>query len=94
MASPTEIINELIIAYWMELETVQNYLANSTNLDGVRAEEIKKALAADVGAELGHATTIANRIRVLGGIVPGSFSFKPSQKSQQPTQDLSAACVG
>ena len=30
----------------MELETVTNYLANSINLDGVRAEEIKKAQAA------------------------------------------------
>ena len=87
MATTTEIINELITAYWMELETVQNYLANATNLDGVRAEEIKKALSADVGAELGHATTIANRIRVLGGIVPGSLSFKPSQTSLQPSAD-------
>jgi hypothetical protein len=31
----------------MELETVQNYLANSIDLDGVRAEEIKKALFRD-----------------------------------------------
>ena len=36
------IITELTKAYWMELETVINYLANSINLDGVRAEEIKK----------------------------------------------------
>ena len=35
-------------AYCMELETIMNYLANSVNLDGVRAEEIKKSLAADV----------------------------------------------
>ena len=39
----------------MELETVMNYIANSINLDGVRAEEIKKALAANVVEELGHA---------------------------------------
>ncbi len=37
-----EIIRELSVAYWMELETVMNYIASSTNLDGVRAEEIKK----------------------------------------------------
>ena len=48
------IIAELTRAYWMELETVLNYLANSINLDGVRAEEIKKSLAADVVAELQH----------------------------------------
>ena len=29
----------------MELETVTNYLAISIDLDGVRAEEIKKALS-------------------------------------------------
>ena len=40
-ASTKEIIALLLEAYSMELETVMNYLANSTNLDGVRAEEIK-----------------------------------------------------
>ena len=43
-----QIIEELTVAYWMEIETVTNYIANSINLDGVRAEEIKKALQADV----------------------------------------------
>ena len=54
-ASQKEVIELLTTAYSMELETVMNYLANSTNLDGVRAEEIKKSLAADITAELGHA---------------------------------------
>ena len=48
----------------MELETVLNYLANSTNLDGVRAEEIK-SLAADVQGELTHASQIASRIKTI-----------------------------
>ena len=49
-----EIIKELTVAYWMEMETVMSYIANSTNLDGVRAEEIKKSLAADIAkAEVG-----------------------------------------
>lgn len=82
-----EIVRELTVSYWMEMETIQNYLANSENLDGVRAEEIKKALAADIAAELGHATQLAKRIRVLGGRVPGSLEFKPSQKSMQPPKD-------
>ena len=34
--SRNQIITELTTAYRMELETVMNYLANSTNLDGVR----------------------------------------------------------
>ena len=84
MATEKEIIKELIVSYWMEMETVQNYLANSVNLDGVRAEEIKKSLAADITAELGHAQQIAGRIRVLGGVVPGSMEFKAEQASLQP----------
>lgn len=84
MATEKEIIKELIVSYWMEMETVQNYLANSFNLDGVRAEEIKKSLAADITAELGHAQQIAGRIRVLGGVVPGSMDFKAAQTSLQP----------
>jgi len=79
-----KIIELLIKAYWKELETVQNYLANSVNLDGVRAEEIKKALSADITEELTHAQTLAKRIKELGGFVPGSLEFKAEQKSLQP----------
>lgn len=62
----------LLESYGMELETVMNYLANSVNLDGVRAEEIKKSLAADVPGEIGHAQQLAARIKQLGGHIPGS----------------------
>lgn len=79
-----EIIDLLTQAYWMEIETVMNYIANSVNLDGVRAEEIKKSLAADVTAEIGHAQQFARRIKTLSGVTPGSFAFKPTQKSLQP----------
>lgn len=82
-----KIIDLLIKAYWKELETVQNYLANSVNLDGVRAEEIKKALSADITEELNHAQLLAKRIKELGGFVPGSFNFKPVQKGLQPPQN-------
>jgi hypothetical protein len=47
MAINHDITNELRKSCAMELETVQNYLANSIDLDGVRAEEIKKALFRD-----------------------------------------------
>lgn len=79
-----KIIDELTVAYFMELETVMNYIANSVNLDGVRAEEIKKSLSADVAAELGHAQQLADRIKTIGGKIPGSLSFKPSQNTLQP----------
>lgn len=82
-----EIISELRVAYGMELETVQNYIAASVNLDGVRSDVIKKALAADIAEELGHAQTIANRIKTIGGTVPGSFDLKRGQHSLQPLDD-------
>jgi bacterioferritin len=81
------IITELKRAYGMELETVQNYLANSIDLDGVRAEEIKKSLAADIQEELGHAQMLAKRMKVLGGRVPGSLDLERNQKFLQPPQD-------
>jgi bacterioferritin len=92
-----EILGLLETAYWMEIETVMNYISHSVNLDGVRAEEIKKSLAADVTAEIGHAQQFARRIKTLSGTVPGSFAFKPSQKSLQPgatTTDVPAVIKG
>jgi bacterioferritin len=82
-----QIIEMLTTAYWMELETVTNYIANSVDLDGVRAEEIKKSLAADVTEELLHAQNMAKRVKELGGRVPGSADFKSMQKSLQPPSD-------
>jgi bacterioferritin len=82
-----EIIGLLIQAYWMELETVQNYISNSINPDGVRAEEIKKSLAADITEELSHAQQFGRRIKELYGRVPGSEDFRAVQKSLQPAAE-------
>jgi len=85
-ASKAEVIELLKTAYSMELETVMNYIANSTNLDGVRAEEIKKSLAVDITAEIGHATQLAQRIKQLGGLTPGSKAVKLGNQ-KQPSED-------
>ena len=79
--------DQLAVAYGMELETVQNYIANSVHLDGVRSDVIKKALAADVVVEVQHAQQLAQRIKTIGGTVPGSLALKPNQKSLQPPKD-------
>ena len=84
--SREEVVQMLIAAYGMELETVMNYIANSTNLDGVRAEEIKKSLGADIAAELMHAQQLGQRIKQLGGLVPGSLSVKFAGQTQ-PSAD-------
>jgi bacterioferritin len=82
MAATTQQTIELLLeSYSMELETVMNYLANSVNLDGVRAEEIKKSLAADVPGEIGH----AHRIKQLGGHIPGSKSHTIGRQIQPVT---------
>jgi bacterioferritin len=79
-----EIVALLTKAYWMEIETVMSYLAASTNLDGVRAQEIRESLAEDVEEELGHAKEFAKRIKELYGVVPGSEGFAPEQSFLQP----------
>ena len=79
-----QLIQLLATAYWMELETVMSYLANSINPDGVRAQEIKESLDQDIGEELGHAKKFAERIKELYGVVPGSEEFAPEQSYLQP----------
>ena len=81
------IIKQLCVAYAMELETVSNYIAASVNLDGVRSEVIKKALAADVLVEVQHAQQLASRIKTIGGLVPGSLDLPRGQKLLQPRKD-------
>jgi bacterioferritin len=80
------IIEMLTKAYWMEIETVMSYLANSVNPDGVRAQEIIKSLQEDIQEELGHATQFAHRIKELYGIVPGSMDFRAEQSYLQPPE--------
>jgi bacterioferritin len=79
-----QIIEMLKRAYWMEIETVMSYIANSVNPDGVRAQEIKESLAQDVQEELGHAQQFADRIKELYGVVPGSEEFSAEQSYLQP----------
>ncbi|HYQ79387.1 MAG TPA: ferritin-like domain-containing protein [Solirubrobacterales bacterium] len=81
-----EIVTLLTKAYWMEIETVMSYLSASTNLDGVRAQEIRESLAEDIKEELGHAEQFAVRIKELYGVVPGSEAFAPEQSFLQPPE--------
>lgn len=81
------VIPLLIKAYASELETVQNYLANSVWLDGLRAQEVVEALTADVTDELGHATRLAHRLKQLGACPPGSLTLARNQDALQPGPD-------
>jgi bacterioferritin len=79
-----QLIELLTTAYWMEMETVMSYLANSINPDGVRAQEIIESLEEDIDEELGHARRFGNRIKELYGVVPGSLDFRAEQSYLQP----------
>jgi bacterioferritin len=92
-----KLVKMLTKAYWMEIETVMSYVANSVNPDGVRASEIKASLAADITEELGHAQQFAARIKELYGVVPGSKDFTPEQDYLQPPEhqtDIPAVIKG
>jgi bacterioferritin len=81
-----QIVEMLTKAYWMELETVMSYIANSINPDGVRAQEIIESLQEDIQEELGHAQQFAARIKELYGVVPGSLEFTAEQTYLQPPE--------
>jgi bacterioferritin len=81
-----QLIEMLHKAYWMEIETVMSYIANSINPDGVRAQEIIESLRDDIQEELGHAQQFAQRIKDLYGVVPGSMDFTPEQSYLQPPE--------
>ena len=80
------IVEMLKKAYWMEVETVMSYIANSINPDGVRAQEIVESLQQDIQEELGHAQQFATRIKELYGVVPGSLDFTAEQTYLQPPE--------
>ena len=81
-----KLIELLTKAYWMEIETVMSYIANSINPDGVRAQEIIESLQEDIQEELGHAQQFATRIKELYGVVPGSLEFTAEQGYLQPPE--------
>jgi bacterioferritin len=82
-----QLIEMLTRAYWMEIETVMSYIANSINPDGVRAQEIIESLEQDIEEELGHARQFGQRIKELYGVVPGSVAFAAEQSYLQPPDE-------
>ena len=81
-----KIIELLTKGYWMEIETVMSYIANSVNPDGVRAQEIVESLQQDIQEELGHAQQFAQRIKQLYRGVPGSLEFSARHSYLQPPE--------
>jgi bacterioferritin len=86
-AEREQLIELLTKAYWMEMETVMSYVANSINPDGVRAQEVIESLEEDIQEELGHARQFGERIKLLYGVVPGSLDFTAEQSYLQPPEE-------
>lgn len=86
-ADREQLVEMLKKSYFMELETVMSYIANSVNPDGLLAREITESLATDIQEELGHAQQFATRIKELYGVVPGSEDFVAEQSFLQPPDD-------
>jgi bacterioferritin len=82
-----KVVELLRKAYVDEMETVMNYQTNAIVLDGVRAEEIKESLQADIQEELGHAERLGQRLKQLDARPPGSAGFTARQDSLQPPED-------
>src|SRR5918995_7428225 len=85
-AERAQLIEMMTKAYWMEIETVMSYIANSINPEGVRAQEIIESLEEDIQEELGHARQFGERIKELYGVVPGSLDFRAEQSYLQPPE--------
>jgi bacterioferritin len=84
-------------AYAAQLETVENYLANSVWLDGIGSREVSETLDADIIEELDHAKRLAHRLKQLGVCPPGSVQLLRTLKSLQSplgSTDLRAVVEG
>lgn len=79
-----QLVELITRAYWMEIETVMNYVAGAINPDGIRARRVAQSLAEDIQTELEHAQRFGARIKELYGVVPGSAEFSAEQHYLQP----------
>ena len=79
-----QLVEMLKKAYWMEIETVMSYIANTINPDGVRAREVVENLEEDIQEELGHAQQFGNADQ-------GAVRRRARQPGVQGGADLPAA---
>jgi bacterioferritin len=77
------IVELLTRAYWMEIETVMNYIAASIGRDGGHGLAVRAALQECVEEEVGHARALGRRIQELHGVVPAA-GFVAGEEYPQP----------
>jgi ferritin-like protein len=95
MHKVSEIVAELKISYAAEIEVIENYLAQASNLEGPRGEPIKEWLDLEVQTGLSHARRLARRISALEGKVPVSPELSRLQKeSPAGATDVDSVLLG
>src|ERR1700747_2947866 len=93
MYEVSEIVAQLRISYATEIEIIENYLANGTNLEGACAEAIKNLFDEEVQTALGHARRLAKRIKALEGRVPVFLELPRRDKDFRPPADAADADI-
>jgi len=78
------LVRELTAAYWQEIETTINYVASSTNRDGINGARIARAVRETITSGLKHAHLVAVRIRQLHAPAPIPDDFVARQLSLPP----------
>jgi bacterioferritin len=78
------IVEMLTRAYWMEIETVMNYLAASISQPGAHTLAVRTALREGVEEEVGHARALGRRIQELHGVVPGVSASTGDEDGPKP----------
>lgn len=78
------IVELLTRAYWMEIDTVMNYIAASMSEEGARGLAVRAALKDGVEEEVGHARALGRRIQELHGLVPGVGALAGDEEHPQP----------
>ncbi|HWF73000.1 MAG TPA: ferritin-like domain-containing protein [Solirubrobacteraceae bacterium] len=78
------ILELLTRAYWMEIETVMNYIAASIGQDGGGGLAVRTALKEGVEEEVEHARALGRRIQELHGVVPDDGGLAAGEEQRQP----------
>jgi len=94
-----EIIAELRRSYAIELETIQNYLANSIGLEGADAEVVRESLEEQIPLKLKRARRLANgaeatvewendkpTVVALREIAAGNITLEMLEEPEEPVQ--------
>lgn len=79
-----QLVEMLTKAYWMEIETVMNYLAASISQPGAHTLAVRTALREGVEEEVGHARALGRRIQELHGVVPGVSASTGDEDGPKP----------